>query len=130
MSLYLAARTVHLGCVVVTLCGFMLRGLWMWQDSPRLQQRWLQWLPHLVDSLLLASAITLAVLLRQYPGAEGWLTAKLVALLVYIVLGSIALRRGRTRQVRGWAWLGALLTFGYIVAVAITRNPVPWVASP
>ena len=125
MSLYLAARAVHLGCAALTLCGFVLRGVWMWQDSQRLQRRWVKWLPHLIDSLLLASAITLAVQLHQFPGSQAWLSAKLGALLVYIVLGSIALRRGRTRRIRAWAWLGALLTFAYIIAVAVTRNPLP-----
>jgi uncharacterized membrane protein SirB2 len=81
--------------------------------------------PHLVDTLLLASAVTLAVWSGQYPFAQNWLSAKLIALVGYIVLGAIALKRGRTRTVRTCAFIGALALFGYIVAVAVTKQPMP-----
>ncbi len=64
--------------------------------------------------------------LEQYPFVHGWLTAKVLALLAYIVLGAIGLRYGRTRRIRVVAWVAALLTFGYIVAVALTRQPLPY----
>ena len=60
---------------------------------------------------------------RQYPFVEPWLTAKLLALLLYIGLGTIALKRGKTKGIRIAAYVGALATFGYIVAVALTRQP-------
>lgn len=104
---------------------FFVRGVWMLSDSPRLQQRWVKILPHLIDTTLLASALTLAWMSSQWPFMQPWLTAKVFGLLLYIVLGTIALKRGKTRQVRVTAWLLALATFGYIVAVALTRSPVP-----
>lgn len=104
---------------------FFVRGIWMMRAPQRLQRRWVRIAPHIIDSVLLSSAVTLAVLSRQYPGVDAWLSAKLTALLAYIVLGMIALRRGRTRRVRTLAWLAALAVFLYIVAVAITRNPWP-----
>jgi uncharacterized membrane protein SirB2 len=74
--------------------------------------------------VLLASAIALATMLRQYPFASGWLTAKVTGLVVYVVLGTIALKRGRTLRVRVAAWIAAQLVFLYIVSVAITKDPL------
>src|SRR5512135_3858152 len=105
--------------------GFALRGAWMLQGSPLLARRWVRVLPHVVDTVLLASAIALAVMLEQYPLMQGWLTAKLIGLVVYIALGTIALKRGRTRAVRLAAFGGALLVFAYIVAVALTKSVLP-----
>jgi uncharacterized membrane protein SirB2 len=97
MAWYPLIKQIHLLTVVVTLVLFVLRGAWMMADSPRLKARWVRIVPHLNDTLLLASGIALAVLLQQYPLVHGWLTAKLVALILYIVLGTIALKRGSTR---------------------------------
>jgi len=120
---YSLLKQLHLGTIALTLALFVLRGFWMMQKSPQLQARWVRIVPHLNDSLLLASGISLAVLTRQYPLVNGWLSAKLFALILYIVLGTIALKRGRTGGQRIAAWLAALLVFGYMVAVAITRDP-------
>lgn len=123
---YLALRHLHVGCVVFSGLGFALRALWMLQDSPRLQQRLTRVLPHVVDTLLLASAIGLAVWSGQYPLAVDWLTAKVLGLLAYIVLGALALRRGRTRVVRLSCLPLALGAYAYIVSVALTRSPYPF----
>jgi uncharacterized membrane protein SirB2 len=100
----------------------------MMRDSPLSGYRWVRVAPHVVDTALLASAIAMAVMARQYPFVAGWLTAKLLALAGYIGLGMIALKRGKTRRVRVIAWIGAQALFFYIVAVAVTRNPLPWTA--
>jgi len=119
-------KALHIGSVVASYSLFFLRGVWMMRGSPLLEQRWVKIVPHVVDSVLLLSAITLAVLLRQYPFTAPWITAKVVALVVYIGLGTVALRRGRTRGARIAAWIAAQCVFGYIVAVALTRNPLPF----
>jgi uncharacterized membrane protein SirB2 len=80
---------------------------------------------HIVDTILLASAIALAVMIRQYPFAAPWITAKVVALVLYIVLGSIALKHGRTPRIRIAAWIAAQCVFAYIVWVAIHKDPIP-----
>lgn len=98
----------------------------MLRDSPSLQQRWVKFAPHTVDSVLLASAIALAWQLGISPLAAPWLAAKIVALLLYIVIGSVALKRGKTRRIRIIAWLTAQAVFIYIVSVAVTHNPAPW----
>lgn len=115
---------MHIACVVLSGAGFVLRGALMLCASPLLQRRSLRVVPHLVDTLLLASAIALAVLSAQYPFAQGWLTAKLIALLAYIGCGTMALKRGRTRDVRATFLVAALLIYTYIVSVAIARHPL------
>jgi uncharacterized membrane protein SirB2 len=119
---YLALKHIHITFALLSGGFFLLRGLWMLLESPLLQRRWVKVVPHVVDTLLLASALGLVFWSGQYPFAQGWLTAKVLALLAYIVLGTIALKRGRTRGVRSFALLAALATFAYIVAVALTRR--------
>jgi len=125
VATYTALKYLHLSCVVLSGTGFLLRGVWMMQGSPMLARLWVRVLPHVVDTMLLASAIALAVTTGQYPLAHGWLTAKVLGLIAYIILGSIALKRGRTRGIRITAYGGALLAFAYIVAVALTKSAVP-----
>ena len=123
---YLTLKHFHMSCAALSGSLFLVRGAWMLRDSPRLHDRWVRIAPHIVDTLLLASAIALAVWSGQYPGVQGWLTAKVAALIIYIVLGTIALKRGRTKMVRFLAFIGALAVFGYIVAVALTKQPNPF----
>jgi len=122
---YHALRLVHLTCVAVTFSAFVLRGFWMLRESPALRHPLTRTLPHINDTLLLASAVGMLWLSGIDPLQHAWLRAKLAALLVYILLGSIALRWGPTRGVRALAFIGALLTFGYLIGVALTRNPWP-----
>lgn len=120
---YLLLKQVHVACVILSGLGFLWRGVAMLLNSPLLQARWVRLLPHVIDSLLLLSALSLVWLSRQYPFVQPWLTAKVFGLLLYILLGTIALKRGRTYAVRATAFALALLTFAYIVGVALTRNP-------
>jgi len=122
---YLSLKHFHMTCAGLSGALFLLRGAWMLRASAMLRQTWVRIVPHVVDTLLLASAVLLAVWSHQYPGQQPWLTAKLVALVAYIVLGVVALKRGRTRAVRVAAFAGALLVFAYIVAVAVTKTPLP-----
>lgn len=126
---YLTLKSLHVGCVAVSYALFLLRGIWMMWRPEWLRLRWVRTLPHVVDTVLLGSAVAMALMIRQYPFVAGWLTAKLLALLLYIVLGSIALKRGRTRNQRIAAWFAAQAVFFYIVAVALTRSPLPWTAA-
>ena len=119
---YLFIKHLHITLAVVSGSFFLLRGLWMLAESPMLRQRWVRTLPHVVDTLLLASALVLVVWSGQYPFGQNWLTAKVLALVAYIGLGTIALKRGKTPSVRRFALLAALATFAYIAAVALTRQ--------
>lgn len=119
---YPAIKNIHITFAAVSGAFFLLRGLWMLLDSPMLQQRWVKIVPHVVDTLLLTSALVLVLWSGQYPFVQTWLTAKVLALVAYIVLGTIALKRGKSKGVRSFALVAALATFAYIVAVAQTRQ--------
>ena len=120
---YLLLKQVHVASAILSIAGFAARGALMLRESPWLQTRFARLAPHVVDTVLLASALALAWLSGQYPFAQSWLTAKLLALIAYIVLGTIALRRGRSRAVRVIAFVLALGTVLYIVSVASSRDP-------
>ena len=120
---YLLLKQVHIACAVLSIAGFAARGVLMLRESPLLDAGVVRVAPHVVDTALLASALALAWLSAQYPFAQGWLTAKVLALAAYIVLGTIALKRGRSPAVRRAAFTLALATVLYIVSVALTRDP-------
>ena len=121
---YLALRSVHIACAMLTITLFVLRGGLMLANSPWQQNVVLRYLPHAVDTVLLTTALMLTSVIHQYPFAAGWLTTKVVLLVVYIVLGSIALKRGRTKQIRVAAFVAALVTIGYLVSVARAHHPL------
>lgn len=121
---YLAIKHLHVTCVVLSGLGFCLRGIWMMRESPLARHRLARVLPHVIDTLLLGSALTLAWMSGQYPFVNGWLTAKLFGLVAYILLGTMALRRGRTRALRTRYFVLALAAYAYIVGVALSRNPL------
>ena len=114
-------RAVHVAAVAASGLMFFIRGLWMLGRSPMLERRWVRVVPHVNDTVLLVAGAWMAVLLRQVPGVSPWLTAKLIALVIYIALGAVALRRRRVG-----AWIAALAVFCYIVAVALTHDALPW----
>lgn len=120
---YPTLKAIHVASALLSIAGFAARGALMLAQSPLLRRRFMRIAPHLVDTVLLGSAILLAWRSGQYPIEQVWLTAKVVALVVYIVLGSIALSRGRTRGVRAVAFVLALCTALYIVSVAVLRTP-------
>lgn len=121
---YLALKWVHIACAALSISGFALRGILMLADSPLLAARFARVAPHVVDTVLLASALWLAALIGQYPFVQGWLTAKVLALIAYIVLGSVALKRARSKAARAIAFALALGAAAYIVSVALTRDPL------
>jgi len=122
---YLAVRQLHVALVAATLTLFCVRCAWMLASPERLQTRWAKVVPHVIDTVLLLSGVWLAWQLGS-AGIAGWLPAKLAALVVYVVLGTIALKRGRTRRVRIAAALAALLVAAYMISVAIHKSPWPF----
>lgn len=126
--MYYLIKNLHVTCVVLSAAGFLLRGTWMLTGSALLLHRLTRILPHLVDSTLLLSAIVLAVMIQQYPFSAGWVTAKVIGLLAYILLGTVALKRGRTRGVRIAAFAAAILVYAWIVSVALSKNIAGYLA--
>lgn len=121
-------KMIHVACVAASYALFFLRGVWLMQDSSMLRRRWVKVVPHVTDTLLLVSAIVLAVGIQQYPFIDNWLTAKVIGLVFYIGFGMIAFRFGKTMRTKITAWVAAQLVFFYIVAVARTHSPLPFLA--
>jgi uncharacterized membrane protein SirB2 len=125
---YALIKLIHQGAVALSLTGFFVRGAASLAGASWVRGRAAKTLPHLVDSVLLLSALTLAWLLRLNPGNAPWLLAKVIGLVVYVGLGVVALRPGRARAVRAAAWVGALATALWIVSVAITKSPLGFIS--
>jgi uncharacterized membrane protein SirB2 len=125
---YLALRHVHIACAMVSVALFVLRGGLMIAESRWLQSLVLRVLPHVIDTVLLSTALMLTTIVHQYPFVQGWLTVKVVLLVVYILLGSIAIKRGRTRPIRIAAFVAALATVGFLFTVARAHHPLGFLA--
>jgi uncharacterized membrane protein SirB2 len=121
---YALVKTIHQTAVALSFAGFFARGLGSLNGARWVQGRAARTLPHIVDSVLLLSALTLAWMLRLNPANTPWLLAKIIGLLLYIGLGMLALKPGRSTAMRSTAWLAALAIFGWIVSVAITKSPL------
>jgi uncharacterized membrane protein SirB2 len=117
---YYAVKHVHVAAITASITLFVLRAGWMVWRPGLLSLRWVKVAPHVIDTVLLLSGVWLAFQLGS--GVQGWLPSKIVGLLVYIVLGSVALKRGRTMGVRVVATLAAIATFAWIVSVALTKS--------
>ncbi len=122
---YVALKMIHVTCVVLSYLLFTVRGVWMTQSSDLLQRRWVRIIPHVIDTVLLTSAIGLAVTLHQSPMKDPWLGAKIAGLVLYIGFGMIALKHGKTRKIKVSALIAAHIVFFYIVLVALTKSPLP-----
>ncbi len=110
--------------VFISLSLFILRGIWVFRESTMMSKKWVKIVPHINDSVLLISAIFLTVELQQYPFVDTWLTVKFIALIIYILLGMFALKRAKSMKNKVLFFILALLTFAYIISVALTRMPL------
>lgn len=113
---------IHILSVYLSLAGFIVRGILMMMDSPLLQSKIAKIFPHIVDTVLLVTAISLVIITHLYPTEQPWLMGKIVGLIAYIVIGTIALKRGKTKTIRIIAWLAALVIFMAILSMAMTRQ--------
>lgn len=120
---FAAVKVIHIISIIASYILFSLRGIWMIRDSPLLKQRWVKILPHVIDTILLVSAIALVTMIQQYPGFHIWLSAKIGGLLLYIFFGMMALRFGKTQRIKITSWVLAQIVFFYIVLVALTKSP-------
>lgn len=123
-NLYLPVRQAHVASVHLSISLFLFRGVLMWVDSRWLRHWTLRTIPHLVDTVLLTSALMLMHFIHQYPFVQGWLTVKVILLVVYIALGFVALKPGRSLLVRRAAFIAAVLVFGFIYGVARAHHPL------
>jgi uncharacterized membrane protein SirB2 len=119
---YSILRAVHISCAGIGVSLFAARGAMQMSGIDWRRWRWLRVAPHVNDTLLLAAAIAMAVMSAQYPLVQPWLTAKVLALCCYVLLGRIALRPGASQLRSRVAFVAALTSVGYIVSVAVTRS--------
>ena len=124
IDFYPEIRLTHIAAVIASGGLFFLRGL-----AVQLGARWamaapLRYLSYTIDTVLLTAALMLATILHQYPFVHGWLTVKVLLLIVYIVLGTFALKRGHTRAIRMTCWLAALAVYAYMITVARAHHPL------
>ena len=117
-------KLIHMSTAFISISLFLLRGFWVFQESPMMTKKWVKILPHVNDTILLITAILLAIGIQQYPFIDSWLTAKFVALLVYIVFGMYALKRAKEFKNKVILFILALMTFSYIVGVALNRTVI------
>ena len=126
IEFYPEIRWTHIAAVIASGALFALRGGLMLIGSGAANHVALRWLSYAIDTTLLTAALMLATILHQYPFVHAWLTVKVLLLVAYIVLGSIALKRGRTRRGRALALLAALATYATIISVARAHDPLGW----
>lgn len=124
---YILLRQLHTLMAVITIAGFLLRGFWMLTGSDKLQQRVTRIAPHIVDTVFLFSGIAMLLVISLNPFSQSWLLAKFAGLILYILFGSIALRRGSTRSIRALAFVAALSAYVYVVGVALAKSPASWI---
>ncbi len=124
--IYLWIKYLHIGTALLSGAGFLTRVILVQLDHSAMKSKWVKVLPHVNDSILLACAIYLAVITHQYPFQQSWLTAKIVALVFYIVFGTWAIKRGKTKQQKAIFAGLALSCYGYIILVALNRSILPF----
>jgi uncharacterized membrane protein SirB2 len=103
---------------LASISGFVLRWVWLNSNSSLLEKKLTRILPHIIDTVFLATGIWLTITIAQYPFANGWLTAKVFGLVAYILLGSMAMRKEQDPRFRSIAFIAALLVFTWIASVA------------
>jgi len=124
---YIQLRWVHISTVLASGMLFFTRGALRALGKQKVAMAApVRYLSYGIDTVLLTAALLLMMIVQQYPFVHGWLTVKVSLLVVYIVLGSIALKRGRTSTIRITAFLAALLIYGFIISVALAHNPAGW----
>lgn len=120
---YLLIKHVHITLAIISISFFCVRFFWAINDAAQLNRKWVKILPHFVDTLLLACGLYLLFTLGVWPSENAWLAVKLVALVIYILLGTFAIKRGRTKQTKIVTGTLAILVYLYMVNVAISHNP-------
>jgi len=119
---YAALKILHMSLALISISGFVLRWVWLNSNSRMFRHKLTRVLPHVIDTLFLATGIWLAIVISQYPLSHGWLTAKVLGLIAYVIVGSIAMKDKNEPLIRTIAFIGALVIFAWIVSVARTKS--------
>ena len=121
MYSYVIFKHLHMTAVALSGLLFMVRGLWLLQGSAQLQAKWVKITPHVIDTLLLVSAIAMLVVAQQFP---AWVHVKITLLIVYIGLGLMAFKKAKTQGQKLTFLLAAMAVYMFLISVALTKSPV------
>lgn len=122
--MYMFVKHLHLTAVALSLSLFLVRFVWLMKASPSLQKKWVKVVPHVVDTVLLASAIGLCFILSQYPLVNDWLTAKVLGVAFYILMGLYTLKLAKTKMTQWIGFAGAFAWVVFTLKVAVTKQPL------
>jgi len=122
MSSYLFIKYIHITAAIFSISGFLLRAYWRFLSTHKLNNKFVKFIPHINDTILIISAITLTTYIKQYPLTDQWLTAKLTLLITYIITGYIALKTKFTKTQSLIALVIALVSFTAIVLIAVKHS--------
>ena len=122
--MYMMAKHLHLTAVGLSILFFVFRFIWSQFDATALNKKWVKILPHIIDTVLLASAIWLCFILSQYPFVNAWLTFKVIGVVLYIVFGLFALKKAKTTLSKWGFFVAALLVLMATAMVAVTKQPL------
>lgn len=125
--MYMFVKHLHLTAVALSLSLFILRFIWSLRRSPMMQKKWVKIVPHVIDTLLLASALTLCVILVQYPFVNGWLTEKVLGVVCYIIMGFVTLKWASTTPVRWLGFVGAMASIVFSAKIAVMKQGILFV---
>lgn len=123
MNIYFPIKHLHVTAVVLSISFFIIRAFWSYIGSNLLSKTWVKILPHIIDTVLLTCGVILAAMIGPN---QPWILTKIVLLIAYIGVGTIAIKRGKTKNGRLTAAVIAVAIFAYIVGVAITKNSASW----
>ncbi len=126
--MYTSIKLVHIATALLTVSGFVLRGFWMLTGNDLLEKKLVRVLPHVIDTFFLLSGVALLSYLDGAPLTQPWMLFKIAGLVAYIVLGTLAIRRGKTQAARAAAFFAALAVFAYTYGVAASKSPASWLA--
>lgn len=119
-------KLIHLSCITLSFVGFAIRAALVFMHSPLMHKKWMRIWPHIIDTGLLASGIWMMINIQQYPFVDSWLTAKIIALLLYIFAGVVVLRAANTISIRFIAFGVSVASATYLISVALQRTPWPF----
>lgn len=122
--MYMMAKHLHLTAVGLSILFFVFRFIWSQFDASALSKKWVKILPHIIDTVLLASAIWLCIILSQYPFVNAWLTFKVIGVVLYIVFGLFALKKTKTTLGKWSFFVAALGVLMATAMVAVTKQPL------
>jgi uncharacterized membrane protein SirB2 len=127
LEFYPEVRLLHIALAIATGLLFAARGMLVQFGQPSVANHAVvRYLSYTIDTALLTTALMLLTMLRLSPLETGWLAAKIALLVVYVVLGSLALRRAPTARAKRLCFVGALTSYGLMLGIARAHDPLGW----